>query len=197
MHCKTLDVTFNLLSLKPPRVNGVTSSAWGYALQRSLNERLTDLIEERWGGVDSSAVRELADEAGVAYSTLARLLLYEGKQATRSPRRRTINSVARALDVNPNWLADGKGSRQLGLWPVILDDDDVEDVQAPVDELASALQELQGLPAEIQLRACRAALASILNVVVTRGGRVTGTLYNHLIRLDIQHRGTGDQISVG
>lgn len=165
-------------------------------MQTSLRQRLSELVQQRWGRIESGSIRELAADAGVAYTTLARFLLYDGERATHSLRRDTIVSVALALDVNPNWLAEGRGSRQLGLWPVLVDGQDVE-ARDPVDELVSALQEVRDLPEELKLRACRAALASMLDVVVSRGGRVTGPLYNHLIRLDAQHRYTGDRASAG
>lgn len=156
-----------------------------------MRTRLARVLEEHseYGEVTTETVRALAEKASLSYSTLARYLLYEPPNRTESLRRSSVVAVARALDLNPNWLRDGQGSRQLGLWPVAVSDVEPDDDVEPLAELRRSLLCLEDLPKELQLRASRAALSAILETVVENDGELRGELYEALVKVDAAHRG--------
>lgn len=167
--------------------------------QRGTRARLQALLEEssRYGGVSTQSVRKLATDADLSYTTLARYLLYDPPERTETLRRSSLTSIAHALDVNPNWLRDGQGSRQLALWPVAVRDVEPDDEVDPLSELRRAIDSLADLSADVRLAASRAGINAILRTVVERGAEPKDDVYEALLRVDASHRGLGEYEEAG
>jgi hypothetical protein len=164
------------------------------ALQReATRRRLGDLIRERHGELKPSTVGIVAARARVHYTSLARYLLYPTATRTGALRRRTFEAVAMALDTNPQWLRDGQGSQQLGVWP-ILTPAPAECVAAnPDEQIVLVLQQIQALRPPLRLRAYRAAIAAAIEVVTSEGESLGAEAYRCLMRLDALRRSPLDR----
>src|SRR6266568_334710 len=117
------DISISYVALHSTFVDKTVSSWYrGLAMQTTLQRegvrrRLGDLIRQQHGEVSPSVLVSLSTKARVHYTSLARYLLYPQQKRTRALRRQTLEAVAIALDVNPEWVRDGQGPKQLALWP--------------------------------------------------------------------------------
>ena len=159
-----------------------------FALQSTFPDRLREAVKGRYGSLDREALSRLARDAGVHYTTVARLVLYPKSRRTTFPRRSTLNAIALALDVNPGWLSEGQGTQQLGLWPILLPVGAESTVGEPVEQVRVVVRHLTSLPDWLLLKACRAAISAALEVVVSNGAMVSPEVYRCLMRLDALHR---------
>ena len=160
----------------------------GYiALQQTVRPRVERLIEERYGAVTKEAIRLLAEAADMPYTTIARFLGYTATP-TQTMRRSNLAKLAVALDTSETWFLDGQGAEQRGLWPIVVHYQPEPGEVEPVEQVETVLGHVARLPKLVALKACRAATAAILEVVVSNGTMVPGEAYECLVRLDAQHR---------
>jgi len=158
-------------------------------LQREgVRRRLGDLVRQRYDELNSSALASLATKARVHYTSLARFLLYPGPKRTRQLRRQTLDAVAIALDTSPQWLRDGQGPKQLGLWPILLPVAAEAAVANPDEQVPMVLEVIRTLPEHVRLRAYRAAVAAVIDVVTNEGSSPGEEAYRCLMRLDALRR---------
>ena len=153
-----------------------------------VRRRLGELIRQEHGEVSPSALVLLSAKARVHYTSLARYLLYPQQKRTRALRRQTLEAVAIALDVNPQWLRDGQGPRQLGLWPILLPAPAEGAVANPDEQVPMVLDLIRALPQQVRLRAYRAAVAAVIEVVTSEGKSPGDEAYRCLMRLDALRR---------
>lgn len=159
------------------------------ALQREgVRRRLGDLIRQQHGEVSSSVLGSLSTKARVHYTSLARYLLYPKQKRTLALRRQTLEAVAIALDVNPQWVRDGQGPKQLGLWPLLLPAPAEGAVENPDEQVPMVLDLIRSLPQQVRLRAYRAAVAAVIEVVTGEGKSPGDEAYRCLMRLDALRR---------
>jgi hypothetical protein len=149
------------------------------------NRVFTLMDERRLGGRDTVSVRKLAKLSEVAYTTLARFLL---SSDTDELRKQSLARVARALDSTPEWIRDGQGTKQLGLWPAPYAGRDEAQEGHPLKQVSEVMECIAGLPANIQVRVARAAVAAVVEVLVGAGEAVDPGAYQCLRRLDSLHR---------
>lgn len=161
-------------------------------MQTGLRERLTTAISAGLGSIEPSTLRRLAKRARVSYTTLARFVRYDaGKSRSGRPRqvsgklrRATLEALAVQLEVTADWLETGAGSRQLGLWPILVANEAETKPADPIVELRSVAEQLDHLPEDVRVKAARAAVAAILEVTVDCNCSVGAPAYRSLIRLD-------------
>lgn len=158
-----------------------------------VRRRLAELIKHAHGEVSTKTVRAVAQKARVSYTTVARFILEKGDKRTNALRASTITSLAIALDAEAGWLRDGQGQRQLSCWPLLLRDFAESEIPDPHEEVISLLQQLQGLREisdAVRLRAYRAAVSAIIEVVTAEGQSIGHDAYRSLMRLDALRRGS-------
>lgn len=153
-----------------------------------IRRRLGEVIRQSHGELNAPVVSSLSLKARVHYTSLARYLLYSRDKRTLALRRQTLEAVAVALDVNPQWLRDGQSPKQLGLWPLLLPASAEGSVANPDEQVFAVLREVGALPERIRLRAFRAAIAAVIEVVANEDQSLGDGAYRCLIRLDALRR---------
>jgi transcriptional regulator with XRE-family HTH domain len=156
----------------------------------TIRDRLTELIRGKYGKVAKATVRAVCKEAGVHYTTLARYLLVE-ENRTESLRPSTLRALANALDANLGWILDGKGHIQGSLWPILHRDSaesEVPDPHAQVLAVMEQLRDIPDLPESVRLRAYRAAVSAVIDVVSAERRTIGHNAYRCLMRLDALRR---------
>lgn len=152
---------------------------------RGLKKRLLEKINEKYGGIDTPAMRALASDAGVEYSTLARFLLYPPDRATGAPRRRTLTTIALALDTSPEWLISGVEAQQRDIFPFALPvDHAIPATSDPLELLETVLESLRALPRPVQITACRDAAASVMAAATHNQRMLPAKVYLAVMQLD-------------
>lgn len=146
-----------------------------------LRERLWGKAQERWGEDRSRTLGCLAKEARVDRSTLHRILV-GGK--TRKPHGDTLERVAKAVGVAPDWLLYGPGSPQLALLSAESEPDQSAGAGEPADQVLAALRSIEHLPRDVRIRACRAAVTALLSSVASDGTPAPAEGYRILMILD-------------
>jgi hypothetical protein len=159
--------------------------------QEGVRSRLARLVSSSYGDLTCLSVRQVSKKAHVHYTSLARYLLYPKDRRTASLRRETLDAVAIALDANPQWVRDGQGPRQLTLWPILLRASAETGVSDPVEQMTSVATQVKRLPPRVQVLACRAAVAAMLDVVSAEGETLDDQAYRCLMRLDALRRTPG------
>jgi hypothetical protein len=105
-------------------------------------------------------------------------------------RRKTLERVALALDVRAGWLIDGAGNQQLNFWPILVHTDaETELPAAPEMQVQTVIRDLATLSLPVRTRACRAAVAAMLEVAAGAGEVMGPESYRSLMRLDAMQRG--------
>jgi hypothetical protein len=159
------------------------------ALQHAgVRRRLGDLIRQRLGQLNPSALASLSAKAQVHYTSLARYLLYPEGKRTLALRRKTLDAVAIAVDVNPQWLRDGQSPKQLGLWPLLLPVSAEAAVDNPHAHVLAVFQQLEALPERVRVKAYRAAIAAVIEAVAGENETLGAEAYRCLMRLDALRR---------
>lgn len=156
-------------------------------MQHTVRPRVERLIEKQYGAVTKKAIRQLAVAADLPYTTIARFLGYTAAP-TQNMRSRNLIKLAAALDTSETWLLDGQGAEQRGFWPIVVHYTPESGEVKPVEQVQTVLRHVARLSKPIALKACRAATAAILEVVVSNGAMIPGEAYECLVRLDAQHR---------
>ena len=159
--------------------------------QLATRRRIEGLVRKRFGELSTLVVRRLAQECRVSYTTLARFLLYGGRQRTSRLRRGTLDRMALFFDVNPTWLTTGQGTRQLDLWPILVSADAEARVDGPIQELERTVAAIRMLPESVAVQACRAAVAATIDVCSARGVPLPAEVYRGLMRLYALQRPLG------
>jgi len=166
------------------------------AVQReALRRRLAELIKKQYGDLNSASVNAVSKKAHVHYTSLARFLLYPEKKRTLSLRERTLDAAAVALDANPQWVRDGQGQKQLAFWPILLPSSAETVVGDPAEHVRLVLDQVATLPRTVQIRAFRAAVAAVLDVVVEEGQTLDDQAYRCLMRLDALRRSAARRVA--
>jgi hypothetical protein len=160
----------------------------------ALRRRLGDLVKRKHGDLSPSSVRAVSKKARVHYTSLARFLLYPVDKRTSSLRASTLAAVAVALDANPQWVRDGQGQKQLALWPILLPTAAEAVVSDPAEHVKLVLEQVTTLPRMVQVRACRAAVSAMLDVVAQEGQTLDDQAYRCLMRLDAIRRSSARQV---
>lgn len=154
-----------------------------------MRSRMRKVIADRYGDWSPASLRDLAASARVAYTTLARFVAYkEPERRTQSLRPAVLRAVALALDIRPEWLLDGQGDQQLGFWPILVSEEAESEISSPIDQVLTALRGLEHLTPETVLRACRAAVAAMLDTSSSQGEVMPAEAYRCLMRLDALQR---------
>jgi hypothetical protein len=155
----------------------------------SERDRLAELVVAKYGPVSKETVRRLAKDAGVHYTSLARYLLYTREQKRTSQlRTATLSAVAVRLESTLEWIRDGQGSKQLGLWPILVSTTAETRAVSPAELLSAVLAQIAALPEDVQIRASRAAVAAALEVAVSEGRPLNDQAYRCLLHLDAMRR---------
>ncbi len=163
----------------------------------AIRRRLAEAVADKHGSCGSRTVRLVAEGAGIEYTTLARFVLYGTERdssdasvrQTRKMRRGTLAAVANALDIRLEWLLDGQGARQLGLWPILVQND----AESPggvdeIGELEHVIEDLRPRSTSVRIKAARAAISAVLDALVAAGEVGTPQSYRSLMRVDALHR---------
>lgn len=153
-----------------------------------VRERIRKQIVRRHGRITPGVLRQVAADARIAETTLARLLTYKDTRATTSPRPSTVSAIALALDVSPNFLLTGVKTLQKEIpfdlparYAVPPSDD-------PIDSLMNVVNGVRELPKELQTRACRDAVDAILAAVAAAGAMMPARAYLSMMHLDAMQR---------
>lgn len=149
-----------------------------------IRNRLTQAIERELGELSPATVAKVAERANLRYTTLARFVLYEEPKRTLQLQQRTVLAICKALDLNPDWLLDGEGARQLGFWPMLLPDTFKEKPSA-VEEMRTVFEfatQITDSPA--RTRICRAIAGACIEASVREGIAVPVQVYTSLLRID-------------
>lgn len=155
----------------------------------SMRARLRELITEQYGDWNPPSLRRLAAASRVTYTTLARFVAYEEPaRRTRSLRPSVYRAIALALDVRAEWLVDGQGDQQLGLWPILVSEDPEGEIKSPSEQVLTALEALEKLTPSTAMRGCRAAVAAMLESAALSGEMMPPEAYRCLMRLDAMQR---------
>lgn len=154
-----------------------------------IRKRLVTVISKRHGEVNPQVLREVSKKAGISYTTLARLVFYRAEKRTMTCRLATLNAIGLALDASPIWLRDGQGAQQLGFWPILTASKAEAMADEPLECLSTVIEFLRELPDHIVTRACRAAVAAAIEVVIANGEGAPAAAYRSLMHLDAMHRG--------
>ena len=157
------------------------------AQKEGVRNRLAEAAMATYGELSPSNVTLLAKKSGVHYTSLARYLLYPEKR-TGELRRRTLDAVALALDVNPEWIRDGQSQRQLSFWPKLLQPSAEIAEPNPDHQLGLVLTQVKTLAPPVRVLAYRAAVAAILEAVTNEGANLDGEAYRCLMQLDALRR---------
>ena len=158
------------------------------AQQEAVRRRLGELIRSKLGELTPSSVRTVSRKARVHYTSLARFLLYPAEKRTMSLRESTLAAAAVALDANPHWVRDGQGQKQLAFWPILLPTLAESVVSDPAEQVRLVLEQVVLLPRMVQVKACRAAVSAMLDVVAEQGQTLDDQAYRCLMRLDAIRR---------
>jgi len=162
-----------------------------------LKNRLLEKIKEKYGSTTTQALRSLARDARVDYTTLARFLLYSADRRTSVPRRRTVASLALALDTTSEWLTSGVKAQQRDIFPFVLPvDHGTPATSDPLELLETLLEGLRSLPRPVQIIACRDAAASVLAATTHNRRMLPAKAYLAMMQLDAMQAG-GDNKAVG
>jgi hypothetical protein len=153
-------------------------------------DRFTALLREARGEVNSAAVAWLSKESHVHYTTLARYLLH---RQTKELRAQSRDAVAMVFGVNPAWLRDGQGSRQLSVWPILTPSRAECEIPDPDAQIDAVIRQLRLLDESIRIRAYRAAISAAIESVAAAGMSLGDEAYRCLMRLDAIRQRTSER----
>jgi hypothetical protein len=157
----------------------------------AIRRRICDRIRDLHGDVTPATVKAVAERAKIEPTTLARFVLYfeDAERRTDAMRSKTLERVALALDVRAGWLIGGVGNQQLNFWPILVHTDaETELPAAPETQVQTAIRDLAALSLAVRTRACRAAVAAMLEVTAGAGEVMSSESYRSLMRLDAMQR---------
>jgi hypothetical protein len=88
---------------------------------------------------------------------------------TRKPHSSTLSRLAEHLGTTAQWLRHGVAAEQTDAFAVAFPSKEEAGNADPTLQVASTLRSLRRYPRDLQVRACRAAVAAMLDVVASAG----------------------------
>jgi transcriptional regulator with XRE-family HTH domain len=152
--------------------------------------RLEAKIREAHPGLTiQTAVQRVADATGLSKSQINRIRAGE----TRKPHSSTLSRLAEHLGTTAQLLRHGVDTQQTDAFAVAFPSREEAGNADPTLQVSSTVVSLRRYPRELQVRACRAAVAAMLDVVAS-AGQIMPEGYRSLAYLDGMQRTTTAQL---